>query len=227
MIATKITGVWICAMLCTTFLSAQTLNWERLTASEQKHLANLNFGLEHGVIYGMAYGYQLPARRFPMLATVNFSMPSGGDAFDDFKTRIGVDVNLLQINHFRFSAKLQAIFRRTQNDFVRLNNFGSELSGALGYYRSGWFFAAEAGFDKAISTHFKHRSAYRTSYPKVNVQDGWYEPATGGNFYYGVQTGFSFGRNDIYLKAGRMLTQDFKTAPLVPFYGQLGYNRRF
>jgi hypothetical protein len=227
MTATKKLGVWICAMLGTTILSAQTLNWERLTIAEQKHLANLNFGLEHGVIYGIGYGYKLPTQRFPMLATVDFSMPSGGDAFDDFKTRIGVDMNLLKVNHFRFSAKLQAIYRLTKNDFVRLNNFGSELSGVLGYYRSHWFLAAETGFDKAISTHFKHNSAYRISFPKANVQDGWYEPATGGNFYYGLQTGVSFGRNDITIKAGKVLTQDFKTTPLLPIYGQIGYNRRF
>jgi hypothetical protein len=226
MTATKKTAAWVFAMLCTTFLSAQTLNWESLT-TEQQHLANANFGLEHGVIYGIGYGYQLPTRRFPMLATADFSMPSGGDAFDDLKTRMGVEVNWLNMHHFRVSTKLQAVYRLTENDFVRLNSFGSELSGTVGYYRAHWFLAAEMGYDKAISTHFKHSSAYRKSFPAVDVQDGWYEPATGGNIYYGLQTGCSFGRNDIYLKAGKILTQDFKTPPLVPIYGQIGYNRRF
>ena len=91
-----------------------------------------------------------------------------------------------------------------------------------GYYKQKWFVAGEAGFDKAIVTHFKHTATYKQNFP--SVQDGWYEPATGGNFYYGLQTGYSFRRNDIYLKAGKILTQDFNTTPMVPFYLQVGYN---
>jgi hypothetical protein len=101
-------------------------------------------------------------------------------------------------------------------------NFGSDLSGNIGYYRSKWFIAGEVGFDKAIITNFKHSKVYRDQYP--GVADGWYEPATGGNFYYGLQAGFSFKNQDIYMKAGKLLRQDFKTTPFIPFYFQLGYN---
>ena len=55
------------------------------------------------------------------------------------------------------------------------------------------------------------------------MKDGWYEP-TGGNFYYGLKTGLSLKRNDIYLKAGKILAQDLKTKPPMPFYVELGYN---
>jgi hypothetical protein len=41
-----------------------------------------------------------------------------------------------------------------------------------------------------------------------------------------LQTGFSFGRNDIYLKGGKLVTQDFSTTPLLPYYFQVGYNIR-
>jgi hypothetical protein len=81
------------------------------------------------------------------------------------------------------------------------------------------------GFDKAIVTHFKHSQLYHEMYP--GIFDGWYETANGGNFYYGLQAGTSFGRSDITLRAGKVLTQDFKTAPLVPFFGQLGYTVKF
>ena len=91
-----------------------------------------------------------------------------------------------------------------------------------GYYKPKWFVAGEAGFDKAIVTQFKHKDLYKQNFP--SVKDGWYEPATGGNFYYGLQTGLSFRRNDIYLKAGKILAEDFSTKPMVPFYLQFGYN---
>ena len=59
------------------------------------------------------------------------------------------------------------------------------------------------------------------------MQDGWYEPATGGDFYYGLQGGFSMKKADITLKSGKILQQDFKSQPLLPFYGQLGLNFKF
>jgi hypothetical protein len=108
---------------------------------------------------------------------------------------------------------------------VRLQNFGSDLSGIAGYYRRQWFISGEFGFDKAIVTHFKHAKAYKDQFPEV--VDGWYEPATGGNVYYGLQAGVSFKKHDVYVRAGKMLSQDFKTQPLLPLYGQLGYNIKF
>jgi hypothetical protein len=99
------------------------------------------------------------------------------------------------------------------------------MSGVAGYYRPRWFVSGEAGFDKAIVTHFKHSEAYKNQYP--HVINGWYEPATGGNFYYGLQTGVSFRKHDLYLRAGKILSQDFKTPPTLPLYAQIGYNIKF
>lgn len=81
-----------------------------------------------------------------------------------------------------------------------------------------WFIAGETGFDKAIVTHFKHTKSYKEICP--NVQDGWYEPSTGGNVYYGFQFGFSIKESDISVRVGQVVTQDFKTRPTLPFYFQ-------
>ncbi len=105
-----------------------------------------------------------------------------------------------------------------------MKSFGSDFSGTLGYYRTKWFLAGEVGFDKAIVTNLKHSQSYREIYP--DVTDGWYSPPSGGNFYYGLQAGFSFKQHDIYVKAGKIITQDFKTEPRVPFFAQIGYNFR-
>ena len=49
-----------------------------------------------------------------------------------------------------------------------------------------------------------------------------------GNFAYGIQTGLVLGqKNDLNLKIGRVISQNFKTEPTLPFYFQLGYNCRF
>lgn len=60
-----------------------------------------------------------------------------------------------------------------------------------------------------------------------NVVDGWNVSSAGGNFYYGLQAGVSFRKYDISLRGGKIITQDFKTSPLLPLYGQLGINLNF
>ena len=49
-----------------------------------------------------------------------------------------------------------------------LLNFGSDMSGIIGYYRAHFFVAGEAGFDKAIVTHFKH-----SENTKISILMSW------------------------------------------------------
>ena len=201
---------------------SQSLNWQSLQ-KEQKHILNLNAGAEYGMVGGVSYGYQLKTK-LPVILTGEYSSPFGKVVFDDFKTKIGAQVRLVNIDGFCVSAKATGVFRRFENPLVRLVNFGSDFSGTIGYYKPKWYVALEGGFDKAIVTHFKHSGHYRQFFP--SVEDGWYQPPTGGNFYYGLQTGVSFKKYDITLKAGKMVSQGFKTAPMSPFYAQLGFNLR-
>jgi hypothetical protein len=201
---------------------SQSLNWASLK-SQQKHLVHMNAGVDYGLVYGAGYSYQLPSK-MPVLLNVSASFPSGGKIFDDVKTKIGGQVRLCRINNFQMSASLHGIYRRYENSLVRLQNFGSEMTAVVGYYKPKWFISAEVGFDKAIVTHFKHSESFTTNVYAA-VKDGWYEPATGGHFNYGIQTGYSFtNSSDIIVRIGSRLTQDFKTTPLLPFYFQLGYN---
>lgn len=205
---------------------AQVINWENIS-KQNKHLLHINVGAEYGVTAGLGYHYLIPIKNFPLWIGGEFSVPSGNQlADDDFKVRLGAQIRIVALNHFQFSARAQGISRRYQNQSVRLFNFGSDLAGTLGYYCKHWFLGVESGFDKAIVTNFKHSEWFKKNIYD-NVQDGWYEPATGGNFYYGLQGSYSMKKVDITIKAGRVLQQDFKSQPLLPFYGQLGVNFRF
>lgn len=201
---------------------SQTVNFNNLKTTD-RHLVTLHTGLDYGLVFGGGYAYQLKSKK-PIFLNIDLSLPSGENTFDDFKTKIGGQMNYYQSKHFHFSAKVQGIFRQNENDYVRLRNFGTEVSGTFGYYKSKWFAAMEIGFDKAIVTHFKHSSIYKQIYP--SVQDGWYEPATGGNFNFGLLVGYSFKSSDLFLKAGKVSTQNFSN-PTLPFYAQLGYTIRF
>lgn len=202
---------------------SQNVNWASLT-TENKHITNLNINWDYACTAGLYYGYKFNTK-LPLILGIDYSMPVGAKLFDDFKSRVGIQIQLIEYKNFRLSTKIQGIYRRYEQPIVRLLNFGSDFTGVLGYYKPKWFVAAEFGFDKAIVTHFKHSTRYKNSFAIVN--DGWYEPATGGNFYYGMQAGYSFKNHDIYLKIGKVISQDFKTTPLIPYYAQLSYNLKF
>ena len=203
-------------------VNGQAFNWS--TSKEQKHIINLNLSSEYAVNYGVSYHFKLRSK-LPIILNAEYSFPSGENITDDFKTKMGGQIDWVQLGNFHFISKIHGVFRRYQNDNARLLNFGSDLSGTIGYYRSKWFIAGEIGFDKAIVTHFKHSDFFKSNYP--GVKDGWYEPATGGNFYFGIQAGISRKKFDVYLKAGKLVEQDFKTLPMLPIYGQLGVNFKF
>lgn len=202
--------------------NAQTVNWNALENSKQ--IITAGFGWDYSVSYSLGYAYKIKTK-VPLVLNANFSVPSGEKLLDDFKTKIGAQVVLLNKTNLKGSILINGIYRRYKNPLVRLQNFGSEMKGVFGYYKPKWFIAGEVGFDKAIVTHFKHSESFKeTIYQEV--KDGWYEPATGGNFIYGIQTGHSFKKSDITFNIGMVTTQDFKTTPLIPYYLIIGYNYR-
>lgn len=202
---------------------SQTINWGSLLR-DQKHIVNLNLGTEYGLVFGAGYGYKLN-NRIPLILNIEYSSPAGKNILDDFKAKPGINIRWIRAGNIHFSTKIQGVFRRYQNNYVRMVNWGSDMSGAIGYYKPKWFVAGEAGFDKAIITHFLHSEEALTKYP--SIRDGWYQTSTGGNFRYGLQAGYSYRVYDLGLNAGKVLSQDFKTTPTVPFYVSLGINRRF
>lgn len=200
---------------------SQNLNWRSIT-KEQKHLVSLNIGLDYGTTIGIAYGYKLNTK-LPLVLNTEFSIPFGQEIFDDFKTKIGAQAEIIKIGHFSTTLKANGVFRRYENTMARFLNFGSEFSALAGFYKPKWYAAGELGFDKAITTHVKHSELAQQYYP--DIKNGWYVP-TGGNFFYGLQSGFSFKKNDLTLKLGKIIQEDFKTEPTIPFYFQLGFNRK-
>ena len=203
-------------------INAQTLNWQNHEQIKSQ-IISLNIGWDYASTWGIGYGYQLNTK-LPIVLKGEFSSPSGKNLFDDFKVKLGAQIRWFKAGDFCFSTEVDGVFRRYENDYARLLNFGSYMSGTFGYYKPKWFVAADGGFDKAIVTHVKNSTAMKENYP--GAQDGWYQPATGGNFFYGLQAGYTLKNSDLTLKAGKVIEQDLKTEPMVPLYFQIGYNRR-
>lgn len=203
---------------------AQVVNWSP-SHKEDRHIVGTAFGADFGVVSSLTYGYKFNLRKRPVIAGAEYSFSYGEKMTDDWKLKLGGQIKLVNLGPVLFSARVQAIGRRYENDLVKMFNIGSDMALTGGYYRRRWFVAAETGFDKAIVTQITHTDKMRENYEYA--RNGWYL-ATGGNFYYGIQAGLMAGnRWTLYLRAGKMTEQDFKSSPTIPFYGQVGVNRAF
>lgn len=216
----RILSILLSCLLCLPMAGAQTINWN--AAGDTRHILTLGAGWDYSLSCHAGYAYH-PRTKVPLIINAGFSMPSGKNFLDDFKTSAGAQAILLNHSSFKLGLSLNGIYRRFETPLVRLQNIGAEMKITFGYYSNRWFAAAEAGFDKAIITHFRHTALFRQNVFD-GVQDGWYQPATGGNFLYGLQAGYSFKRSDLTCRIGKITTQDFKTTPRIPYYVILGYN---
>jgi len=204
--------------------NSQTVNWESLRES-QHNLILVNSGYDYGVTAQFGYYRSLTIIK-PVLVGLDYSFPMGSTLLDDFKVRLGAQVQVVEIGGFSTTVKLMSNFRRYENDLVRIVSFGSDFSVVAGYYDPAWYAAGEFGFDKSIVSNLKHSDTMR-KYVYSGIRDGWYIP-TGGNYYYGVQGGKSIGESlDLSLRLGATTAQAHDENAVLPFYAQLGLGVKF
>lgn len=201
---------------------AQHIQWSKVDSN--RHIISANVGWDYAFTYGMAYSRRM-LEIMPTYLTIHTSLPIGDQRFDDLKAKVGVQSRLLDVSGFAVSTSVFGVYRRYENELVRMQNFGSDFRINGGYYRKLWSIGAEGGFDKAIVTHFKHSQLYKDDFYK-DVQNGWLEPPTGGNFYYGLFTSLSIGKSDVTINVGKLIAERLNTTPLIPIYFNIGYNYR-
>lgn len=210
-----------CLLLICVNLSAQDINWRALE-SGQKNVGSLQFGADYGMVAGMMYGRRLPLRH-PVFLGVEWSAPFGKNILDDFKTRVSLQGEIWRNGRFSLGVKPGFILRRYSSDIATLLNLGADLTVSAGYTRPKWMFAFQANYDQTIATHVQHH-ALQENYP--GIYNGWLD-ATGGNFKFGLQGGFTFGKTMLALRVGKVFARNFQDNPTLPFYGDLSVMRRW
>jgi hypothetical protein len=203
--------------------SSQGINWRSLR-EDQPNVMQFAFGYDFGVTARFGYSRSLTVIT-PVLLGLDYSFPMGDELLDDFKVRLGGQIEIVKIGGFSATLKIMGILRRYQNDLVRVVSFGSDFAVLTGYYDPAWSVAGEFGFDKSITSHLKHSDFMRTTFPAI--KDGWYVP-TGGHYYYGMQAGKTIGESyDLSLRVGATRAQDHDEDAEVAYYVQLQLGVRF
>ena len=202
---------------------SQNINWRTLRG-EQQNIVQFNAGYDFGASAQIGYARSFTMFK-PVVVGLDYSFPMGSTLTDDFKVRLGGQMEIVEMGDFSATVKIYSNFRRYQTQLVRIVSFGSDFAVATGYYRTTWYVAGEFGFDKAIATQLRHADIMRANYPAI--RDGWYLP-TGGNYYYGVQGGKTIGESfEVSLRMGATSAQDHDENALLPFYLLLGIAVRF
>jgi hypothetical protein len=219
----KLIAVITIVMVVTDVGYSQNINWRSLR-DDQQNVIQFNAGYDFGATAQLGYSRSFAIVK-PVIVGLDYSFPMGNDLFDDFKVRLGGQVEIVEIDGFSATIKIASVFRRYQTELVRIASFGSDFAVLAGYYKPTWFVAGEAGFDKSITSHLAHSDVMRAMFPAI--RDGWYVP-TGGHYYYGIQGGKTIGESfDLSLKVGATNAQGNDEEAVLPLYLQLGLGLRF
>lgn len=201
---------------------AQDINFAAVDADS--NVASLTTGAEHGLVLGGGYGRALSLADRVFVLGGDVALQWAEVDASDFRVRLGAQAPILGGRRWTLAGNVGAIVRGTDNDVARMINVGPDVALLGGYYAPHWFAAAELGLDWALATHVTNSDTYRMDV-YADARDGWYG-SSATTLRAGIQTGASFGGNDIVLRAGRL--QDLAGNPaLFPFYATLGYDRRW
>lgn len=209
----------IVAMLAAT-AHAEDLNFGAL--EDDASVTTVTTGVEHGLVVGVGAGYVTTVADRQLVLAGDLAL----DAADarDVRVRVGALAPIVSHGAWRLIGGAAVVARNGYTDVAQMIDVGGDFALLAGRYSRRWFAAGEVGFDWAIATHLDHTDAYRMLI-YADARDGWYRN-TGGLLRTGVQGGVSFGKSDVVLRAG-VLRDTSGTAPLVPFYGTLAYDRRW
>jgi hypothetical protein len=213
-------------LLClalTPVLYGQSYNWAD-ALPRATHIVSAQLGWEYAAIAGLSYGYRLPTCR-PLVFQAGISAPFGQSALDDFTLQAGLRGVAWERHHLKAILALGGSYQHYASELVRIGTLGAELQAELGIYRPRWFVAGETGLHLGLAARLRHSEIYtQTIY--ATARDGWYGPVSGGFVHGGIQTGYSFKRNDLVFRIGYLQSVTSGTNALIPYYTTLGYNWR-
>lgn len=197
---------------------SQSINWNS-KAMNQSNAIYLNVGYDYGVTTQLGFGKNIQTFR-PVFLSTDISIPMGKNLVDDFKYRLGGQIDILEYKNWHFGGRYYFIAKRYQTSLVRQISLGSEAGLTLGYYRPSWHIATEFGIDRSVASHLKHTEAMQDNY--AGIQDAWFKN-TAGQMYVGIQASRTIGSNmECNLRVGKTKSQKDHSAPILPVYCQLG-----
>lgn len=166
---------------------SQGLNWNTIT-NHSRAQVYYNIAYDFGMTNQIGVAHKLKSN-LPIVLQADFSAPMG-DAFDDYKFRIGGKVSLVDKGTFKIALQYLALARKNETNLVNQTGIGQWLSVTTGIYKEGWHLGLEIGYDGALATKLTHAEEMKLNYSEI--QDGWFIN-TGGQWHYGIEASKKIG----------------------------------
>ena len=198
------------------FISAQSLNWNSIEKANSSQVY-LNLGFDFGMTTQLGFALKLKAKK-PILLVSDISVPMGNE-LNDYKFRLGAQMQVLSFKSLKTSIQYMSILRRYETNLVRQIGIGQMLSMTTGIHKEGWSVAFELAYDASVASHLKHTDELRNMYS--NIQDAWYRN-TGGQWQIGFQASKKIGRIELNIRAGAINARGEDVDALLPAYAGLG-----
>ena len=208
-------------MLLVTNTSAQ---WNVARFESNPNRIYATFGLDPAFFPAVGYGRVVSVFGHRVQVAVDAGFVAAEMDTRDLRARLHLLTSIVKWRSLHLTGSTALIARGTDNSIYRGYNFGADLTGALGVYRSGWFLAAEFGIDKGGVTHITNSDWYRT-YFFPDAQDGWYRDP-GGTIHYGLSAGITVGRAELLARYGQLRTEKFNDLT-PPMYASIGLGFTF
>lgn len=207
----------IALIITSNILFSQSQNWNTIEKNNASQIY-LNLGYDFGMTTQLGYAYKLNTAKSVMLLS-DFSVPMG-NMLNDYKYRLGAQLNLLNFNSIKSSAQYMVIARRNETNLVRKIGLGQVLSLTTGIYKEKWHVAFEFGYDSSLATHLKHSEEMQSYYS--DIKNAWFKN-TGGHWHYGIQGSKAIGeRMELNMSVGATNARGADVNALLPAYFDLG-----
>ncbi len=205
-------------------LSGQTI----INDSPTNNRAYLRYGIEPTTM--LAFGYQrnldvsILSTRPSIYAEWNSSFFRFG--FKNSELKSGAIIPVFQYNNFKMVNNLGFSVGSTTNKSFESTKFAISDEIAIGLYKTKWFIAGTAEYEKIFRNHIEHTDFYRITYYE-DARDGWYKGA-GGAFQFGIEGGRTFKqRVDLHGEFKIPVTEKFNAYGGSPAHVNLGIGYRF
>lgn len=215
--------ILVATQFAITTITAQTIiNNDSL----HRNRAYTKAGIEPATMMTLGIQRNIPFLKNNLTAYAEWNVSIPRFSFDNSELKIGGILPVLQkgnfmiVNNLNFSAGSNLTHNFESKKFA----VADEL--AIGLYKSAWFIATTAEYEKIYLNYIEHTQFYRTTYYE-DVKDGWYKGA-GGMFQFGIEGGVTIKkRYDIHLELKMPFTEKLNAYSGSPAHANIGFGYRF
>lgn len=198
----------------------------QLPQNDYRHIVKANFGYDHNLI-SVNIGYAYFQHKLKTAAFIDVTQGTALIGTSNLRTQIGLQTWQGSVKKLNIRTLLAFVYTHSSNNAGSHNALGLNVQVNGGLQWNRWGLGTDIQYNPFFVTHIKHSDFYRQYYYN-DVKDGWYKNTTdnlriGGYLLVSLDKAKS---TELSIRGGYQTSGKLdKLIP--PFYGVLGFNKKF